>query len=67
MKTKKNHKVLITHQIVRIKVETFNDISEEEFLMLKRNFEQTVEDWERSSRDNAHGAKHIYTIQCGNC
>ena len=46
---------------VKVNVETFDDGSEEEFLIFKRNFEQTIEDWEMTPQDDAHGAKHLYT------
>ena len=45
----------------KISVETFNDGSEEEFLIFKRNFEQTVKDWELKPQDPAYGAKHLCT------
>ena len=46
---------------VKVNVETFDDGSEEEFLIFKRNFEQTIEDWKMTPQDDAHGAKHLYT------
>ena len=38
----------------KISVETFDDGSEEEFLIFKRNFEQMVKDWELKPQDPAH-------------
>ena len=49
---------------VKINVETFEGGSEEEFLIFKRNFEQTVKDWELTPQDPAHSAKHLYTALC---
>ena len=46
---------------MKVNVETFNDGSEEEFLIFKRNFEQTIKDWEMTPQDNVHGPKHLYT------
>ena len=55
---------------VKINVETFDNRSEEEFLLFKRDFEQTVEEWELTPQDPAHGAKHLYAALrkslCGN-
>ena len=45
---------------VKINPEKFDDGSEEEFLIFKRNFEQIVEEWELTPQDPAHGARHLY-------
>ncbi len=47
---------------VSIEVETFNDGTEEEFLMFKRNLEQTFQDNEIVPAADGHGAKHLYTL-----
>ena len=52
---------VIKSRTVKINVETFEDGSEEEFLIFERNSKQTIEDWEMTPQNDAYGAKHLYT------
>ena len=47
---------------VSIEIESFDDGTEEQFLMFKRNLEQTIQDNELEPVDDGHGAKHLYTL-----
>ena len=48
---------------MKISVETFGDESEGEFLIWKRNFNQTTEDWELTLGDDIYGTKHLYIVK----
>ena len=47
---------------ISIEVESFDDGTKEQFLMFKRNLEQTIQDNELEPVDEGHGAKHLYTL-----
>ena len=47
---------------ISIEIESFDDGTEEQFLMFTRNLEQTLQDNELEPADNGHGAKHLYTL-----
>ena len=45
-----------------IEVETFDDGTEEQFLIFKRNLLQTVSDNDLEPSNVGHGAKHLYKL-----
>ena len=47
---------------ISVEVETFDDGTEEEFLLFKGNLEQTFQDNELVSATDGHGAKNLYTL-----
>ena len=49
---------------ISIEIESFDDGTEEQFLMFKHNLEQTIQDNELVPADDGHGAKHLYTLVC---
>ena len=47
---------------ISLEVETFDDGTEEQFLMFKRNLEQMFQDNKLVPTADGHGAKHLYTL-----
>ena len=47
---------------ISIKIELFDNGTEEQFLMFKRNLEHTIQDNELEPVDEGHSAKHLYTL-----
>ena len=47
---------------ISIEIESFDNGTEEQLLMFKRNLEQTIQDNELKPADDGHGAKHLYTL-----
>ena len=47
---------------ISIEIESFDDGTEEQFLMFKQNLEQTIQDNGSEPMDDGNGAKYFYTL-----
>ena len=52
----------ISEKTVSVTVDTFDDGTEEEFLIFKRSFEEVCRDLDLEPEQGTHGAKHLYTL-----
>ena len=52
----------IKEKTVSVIVDTFDDGTEEEFLIFKRSFEEGCQDLDIEPEQGTHGAKHLYTL-----